>query len=598
LARETATLSTGYIVKETGLNFPVPEAVKLRLKTPSPFTFKRSPARLTEKQFFLSGKAWAGLLALLMVLFFVGFNYYSVQGVSRTPDEEDHLQYGENILGGNSDRLVDHAGLVDDSKMPVSVLNALPRIIALDFLDNGLLKSFLRKLLAARLVTVLFSACVAWVVFLWSRSLYGVIPALASLLLYIFDPNIIAHSQLVTTDIYAVGLITFTLYWLWKFAKERNIKNGLIFALFLGVSQVAKYTAIVLLPMSLLLLILHDWFGKWRYELDKKVIGRDVAKIFGYVLIALIICIGIINVGYLANRSFTPLKDYDFQSAGLQNLQNGFPVLGGVPVPTPYPYLQGLDLVLYRESTGTGYGNIYLLGNLHPVEGFKGYYFVASLFKVPVATQLILLAALVVYFRDKTRRSHFWQDEVFMLLPVLFFTIFFNFFYNTQIGIRFYLIIFPLLYVFAGNLFRNYRSFNLLQWSACLLAVLYLVASVLSYYPHYIAYFNELVGDRKMAYRILADSNLDWEQSRDDLEKYLKEHPGAVYLPSGIRAGQIVVSVNDLVGVSAPGPQYYAWLRENFVPDGTIAYSYLIYNISQNEVDHLCETKSICGSQP
>ncbi len=521
-----------------------------------------------------------------------------MQGVSRTPDEEDHLQYGENILHGNSDRLVDYAGFVDDSKMPVSILNALPRKVALDTLSNGPWKSFLRKLLAARLVTVIFSACIALVVFLWSRSLYGVLPAFASLFLYIFDPNIIAHSQLVTTDIYAMGLITFSFYWLWKFAKERNLKNGLILALFLGISQIVKYTTIVLLPMSLLVLILHDWFCHWRTEPDGKKIGGALFKIFGYALLAIIICIGVINLGYLGNRSFTPLKDYEFQSAQFQNIQDRLTILGNMPVPTPYPYLQGLDLVFYRESTGVGSGNIYLLGKVHSVEGFKGYYFVASLFKVPITTQLILLAALIVYFRDRSRRNRFWQDEVFLLLPVLFFTIYFNFFYNTQIGIRFYLIVFPLLYVFAGSLFKNHKSFNKLQWSACFLLALYLVVSVFSYYPHYIAYFNELVWDRKMAYKILADSNLDWGQSRDDLDRYLKGHPSAVYSPSTIQAGQLVVSVNDLVGVSAAGPQPYAWLRDNFEPAGTISYSYLIYNISQSDVDRLCQTKSICSSQP
>jgi hypothetical protein len=42
-------------------------------------------------------------------------------------------------------------------------------------------------------------------VFYWSRALHGFLPAVFSLLLYALDPNIIAHSQLVTTDIYAAG---------------------------------------------------------------------------------------------------------------------------------------------------------------------------------------------------------------------------------------------------------------------------------------------------------------------------------------------------------------------------------------------------------
>src|SRR5262249_11092496 len=121
-------------------------------------------------------KYWANLLAFLFILFFLGFNYFSMQNVFRTSDEADHLHYGANILDGSSDRMVDKAGLVDDSKMPISALNALPEKIALNYLHKGSLKSFLRQLLAARLVTVIFSAGVAWMVFLWSRSLYGSIP--------------------------------------------------------------------------------------------------------------------------------------------------------------------------------------------------------------------------------------------------------------------------------------------------------------------------------------------------------------------------------------------------------------------------------------
>ena len=542
-------------------------------------------------------KQWASFLALLFISFFLCFNYFSMQNVFRTSDEADHLRYGANILELNSDRLVDKAGLMDDSKMPISALNALPEKIALDYLHKGFLKNFLRELLAARLVTVIFSGCVALLVFLWSHSLYGKVPALISLFLYVFDPNIIAHSQLATTDIYAMGLITLSFYWLWKFARERNYKNGLLFALFLGTSQIAKYTAIVILPLSFLALFLHDWFSRWRYEKNTGKISSYLFKLSVYALIAGIICLGVINIGYLFNRSFTLFKDYQFESDRFQYLQTGLAVLGNVPVPTPYPYLQGLDLVFYREGTGTGYGNIYLLGMLHQVQGFKGYYLVASLFKVPIAIQIILLASIATYFRDKTRRSRFWVDEVFLLLPVVFFTIYFNFFYNAQIGIRFYLIIFPLLYVFVGQMFRNYTRFTKLQRSASVALGIYLVISVCSYYPHYISYFNELVWDRKMAYQYLADSNLDWKQGKGYLDKYLKEHPEAVYFPGDIQAGQIIVSVNDLVGVSV-GPDYFAWLRENFKPTGTIAYSYLIYNISQEDVDDLCSTKSICSSEP
>src|SRR5262245_10181096 len=121
--------------------------------------FSRNIGRNHLQLFF--EKYWADLFALLLILFFLSFNYFSMQNVFRTSDETDHLHYGANILDGNSERMVDKAGLVDDSKMPISTLNALPEKIALNYLHKGSLKSFLRQLLAARLVTVIFSASVA-----------------------------------------------------------------------------------------------------------------------------------------------------------------------------------------------------------------------------------------------------------------------------------------------------------------------------------------------------------------------------------------------------------------------------------------------------
>ena len=112
----------------------------------------------------------------------------------------------------------------------------------------------------ARFVTILFSALLALLVFHWSRSLYGFAGGLATLVLYVFDPNIIAHSQLVTTDIYVTGMITFSCYWLWKYANSGRFRDGLICALVLGFSQLAKYTALVLVPLFLIMLVAHDWF--------------------------------------------------------------------------------------------------------------------------------------------------------------------------------------------------------------------------------------------------------------------------------------------------------------------------------------------------
>ena len=39
-----------------------------------------------------------------------------------------------------------------------------------------------------------------------------------------------------------------------------------------------------------------------------------------------------------------------------------------------------------------------------------------------------------------------------VVVPVAFFAVYFNFFYQAQIGIRYFLVVFPPLYVLAGDL--------------------------------------------------------------------------------------------------------------------------------------------------
>lgn len=550
------------------------------------------------KQWFtLDSKPQQVLAISGLIFFFLVFNFFSMRHLSQTTDEGAHYLYGMNILNLNSDRLVYAPGVVDDSKMPVSALNAIPAKIA-NFLSKGSLKNFLKNFTTARFITVIFSSLIALLVFRWSFELFGTVPAFASLILYIFDPNIIAHSELVTTDIYATGAVLFCTYWLWKFANTRRCRDGLIFLLVLGLSQLAKYTSIVMLPLSVLALVAHDWFSSNTIYYYKKNVGRYFRDIIFFVIMAGIACVIIINAGYLFNRSFTSFGNYQFESDVLQKLQTNTPAwLAKLPLPIPYPYLQGLDTTSFRASTGFGYGRIYLLGQLHEVDGFKGYYFIASLLKMPIAVQIIVLISIIIYFSDSDRRTKLWNDQVFLLIPVIFFAIYFNFFYNTQLGIRFYLVIYPLLYIFAGTLFENWRDFKLLQRITSFALLGYLTISVFSYYPHYLSYFNEFVWDRKTSYKYLADSNLDWGQNLNYLDQYLANHPDANYEPSGVMSGQkIIVTVNDLVGVHADSEEY-KWLRENFEPVGTIAYSYLIYNVSSNDLAKLCETKLICEHQ-
>jgi hypothetical protein len=181
--------------------------------------------------------------------------------------------------------------------------------------------------------------------------------------------------------------------------------------------------------------------------------------------------------------------------------------------------------------------------------------------------------------------------------PLFFFAIYFNFFFNTQIGIRYFLVVFPLLYVFAGSLFVNWQDFDpRKKWMVFALGI-YLILSVLSYYPFYISYFNEIVWDRKTAYKYLADSNLDWGQDGPILKNYLAEYPNVHVAPEKPillkKTARYYVSINRLVGVTID-PDVYKWLRDNFEPVDTIAPSYLLYEITPEQMKELCENTMYC----
>jgi hypothetical protein len=488
---------------------------------------------------------------------------------------------------------------VDDSKMPVSALNALPAKAAEYLPDNGM-KDLLGAFNTARFATIVFSAFVAWLVFSWTRALYGALPGLVSLLLFVFDPNIIAHSQLVTTDLYLTGAVLFSMWGLWRFARQRTLLNCLLSAFAIGLSQITKVTALALYPLFFASLIISDapaLIDAFKAKDNRKVI-KYLSQYLSYAGVIAVVSMLMINWFYGFNRTLTPFGSYSFSSAAFRDIQSRFPVLEDIPAPLPYPYLQGIDLLLQTEGTGMRYGNVYLLGQVHTDgSGFKGYYFVASFFKVPIAIQLILMAALMLYFYDRRRFNRLLQNELFLFTPILLFTVYFNFFFNPQVGFRYYLCVFPLFYVFAGHLFQNWRGFSQARKAAVISLLIYLVVSVLSYYPRYISYFNEFVWDRKTAYQYLGDSNLDWGQDYDYLQEYRAKNHNvfrAPEIPGRINRTRIYfISSNRLVGVTID-PGTYEWLRENFEPTGMITPMYPLFMITPARMDSFCDSTNYC----
>ena len=514
----------------------------------------------------------------------------SIQQKSLTHDEPYHYQYGYNISYFNSSRIDDEKRpFFSDSKMPFSYLNVIPGQIRDLFVPppserEAYIAHIRKNVLIGRYVTMIFSLLLGIYLYRWTNELYGRIAAHIVLFIYAFSPNILAHARLVTTDMYAICFITIALYYFWRFTGALNRRNAVLSAITLGIAQLTKYTALYLYPLFLLLLFIKNTprvFGFVK-EKNSRGIFESLQKAGKAFLLFLIINLLIINTGFLFNGSLRPLKEYQFKSERFQALQQHLRILQDVPLLLPVPFIEGIDWIFHHDKTGISFGNIYLLGKIQQTNteefvGFTGYYWLAARFKLPIAIQCVLAASLL-YYCVKRKQYAFLKNELFLLLPACAYSLYFNFLHKTQIGIRHALVILPLLYIFSGSLFQDWPRFR--RRTRFFLGALaaYFLVSVLSYHPHYLSYFNELVWDRKNAYKILADSNLDWNQNKIYLAAYLSEHPEVTVNPSANTTGTVLVSVNDLVGVSE-SPETYQWLREQYEPIDHIAYSYLIFEI-------------------
>jgi hypothetical protein len=522
-------------------------------------------------------RAREGLLLGILLLAFAILATGSLQRMTLTADEEGHYGYGWKLLHFDASRGD------DNSKMAFSMLNALPRRIV-ERLAPGILGGRLETVEFGRYVTVVCALLLAWLIYRWARALYGPAGGLLALALYVFEPNILAHAGLVTTDLYATWVTALVIWSFWRLLNHQGpgvwrVAN--VGAIAFAVAQLAKYTSAHLVPILILIAVGHAapelWrlarTGQWRDLAGRFVTAGKYAALYAAWFLV------IVNAAYWGQGTFTAFRDYGLRSAQFQAARSALGPLAGLPVPVPVPYLEGLDRVMETERSGTN--NVYLLGEVGkgwiPGRRFPEYYAVAWLYKEPIATQILLLVALVAYVL-RFRRFDFRRNEWPIAAAVLFFAWYFTFVFKTQKGVRFTLVVLPLLFVFTGSLLRDATTMRRRPLVLVGALLTYLAASTLSYYPHFIPYFNELLRDRKQAYRILVDSNLDWGQSERYLARYLRAHPDASFEPDRPRAGTLLVSANKLSGLLLR--EQFRWLRENFEPVGHVAYSHLLFQVT------------------
>jgi hypothetical protein len=353
----------------------------------------------------------------------------------------------------------------------------------------------------------------------WARELFGDGAGCLAALLWAFEPNLIAHGSLVTTDAGAAAFFVFTLYALWKFVRRPGWRLAVLFGVVLGLAQLVKFTALILYPISLIALVpmaLSD--REVQTGISRKI---PWARVFGLWFIACLLSVAVLNAGYLFRGSFAPLRGYDFQSHALGTFADHFRSFGGFPVPLPRDYVEGID---HQRQVMEQKHPVFLDGEWSE-GGFPRYYLWALFYKLPHALQILAITSLLWIALPHGVSRCPWT-QAFLLVPAVTMIAVAES-SSMQLGVRYVLPALPFLIVFASQS-AQWFDFKMFPVRALTIVVLtgWMALSV-RYHPDHLAYFNELAGGPLGGREHLLDSNLDWGQDLGGLKAYLDGQVGA-----------------------------------------------------------------------
>ena len=510
------------------------------------------------------------ILMLLAICYVVNVGLAIVR-TSVVSDETDHFNYAVRLVKGNPDKT---KPFDDASCLPLSVVNTLPRAVhqlthpGYAATDNG--ENDIR---AGRWIMVIFGLLLGFYIYRWSYEWYGKKAALISTALFVFCPNLTAYAGFVMTDLFAALFTIIPLYHFWKYRNGGGWRQFFYFAIALSLAQVAKQSLSHLYFIFFILWVVGIAADFRRSEF---AVPRILKKFAVLVLIQLVV----INIGFQFRHFGKSLKEYSFTSIAFSKLTDAAGPIASVPLPLPEPYLKGLDQTLYMVQLGAGNKDVaadnYLFGEKRK-KPFAYYYFAIVFFKTPLIT--LIAVALSIFLMIRRINRSFWRNECFLVLPVVYFLLYFNLGVSIQGGLRHVLMIYPLLYVLCGRLIELDGAKGR---AAALAGAVWLLASFYYYCPNLVPYTNETIPDKKMAYRVMADSNLDLGQAQRWLRHFLAGHPEYKPAPLQPAAGKFYIGVNDLLDLYDEGN--YTWLLDHFKPGGHVAHSILLFDIDQADI--------------
>jgi 4-amino-4-deoxy-L-arabinose transferase-like glycosyltransferase len=326
---------------------------------------------------------------------------------------------------------------------------------------------------SARVPMVVLTLGLAAVVWRWARAAAGPVAGLIALALVAFQPALLAHGHLGTTDMpSAAGMVLAS----WLFARflERPSLGGAVgLAVATAAAILTRLTAGVLGPVFVVLGLV---------ELAR---SSDRGRLARWLLVAAALSAAVIPIVVVFAYAFHPA-----------------------------PFLEAVRFQIEHNARGHA---AYLLGDRSRT-GWWYYYLVVLLVKNTPGFLLALTATFALAGRRSAvvGRAHF-------VVPALAILVFASA-GRIQIGERYILAAYPYLILWIAT--ASAAAWSSMRGRLVLSAALLLHAvPALLIAPHgYLAYFNVMAGGREGGHRFLADSNLDWGQDLPRLAAWMRGH--------------------------------------------------------------------------
>jgi hypothetical protein len=381
----------------------------------------------------------------------------------------------------------------------------------------------------ARAAIVAVSIAGLLLLYSWARALWGVPGGLLAAGLWTFEPDMIAHASLATTDLVAAVTMLAASYAFWRWLVKRSTARAAVAGLALGLALLAKFTALLLIPVFVIIALCRSL--RWR--------RADWLLVPAAALVVL-------NAGYAFEGTGRRLGTFPFLSPALTKPRTGGIVphtpyafyrmlfeqrqnrfegtwLGALPVPVPEQYLLGLDEQRFESDPGLPGGGyaVYLRGAIRRT-GWWWYYLDALALKTPLGLALLGGLALFAAVRVAAARLP-WREEIVWILPALAVLAAMSAMTGLDLGVRYVLPVFPFLFLGLARVARPEVRNALGRPADVLLAagIAWIAAATCIVHPHELSYFNEIAGGPSGGHRYLLDSNLDWGQDLLELRRWL-----------------------------------------------------------------------------